>query len=325
MSLPAVAAFKRDHPGIPVVMGCRPGLAAFWALCPCVDRVLPLPAGWRGDLETARDLRRLRPARAVVFPNSFRSAWPAFLARVPERTGFPGHVRRFLLTRILHPVCYSGSRHQALDYFTLLGVAPSAVPPETTGLLRIPEETVAAMEARIRAAASGRAAFSSRGAWVAVAPGAARGGSKRWPETHFADASAALARAGCGVIVCGSAAEKEAGDRLVSAVPGAAVNLAGATTLAELAAVFRLCRLALCNDSGPMHLAAAAGIPVVAIFGMTDPGRTGPLGRGHRVLAPEGIRGDANIARESAAAAAALASIRPEAAVRAALDVMERT
>jgi ADP-heptose:LPS heptosyltransferase len=115
------------------------------------------------------------------------------------------------------------------------------------------------------------------------------------------------------------------GGRLAAAAPGAGVNLAGATTLAELAAVFRLCRLALCNDSGPMHLAAAAGIPVVAIFGMTDPGRTGPLGRGHRVLAPEGVRGHSDIARESAEAAAALASIRPETAVRAALDVMEQT
>jgi heptosyltransferase-2 len=324
MSLPALAAFKLAHPDARLLMGCRPGLEAFWSLCPAVDGVLPLPSGWRGDLTAARELRRLRVRRAVVFPNSFRSAWVPFLAGIPERAGFSGHVRRFLLTRLVHPVSYSGSVHQALDYFSLLAVTPGAVPPVLDGLMRIPEETVASMAARIRLAASGKSGFPPGGPWMAVAPGAARGGAKRWPTGHFAEAAAGMARArGCGVIVCGTAAEREAAERIAAAVPGGAINLAGATSLAELAAVFRLCRLVLCNDSGAMHLAAAAGAPVVAVFGLTDPARTGPLGGGHTVLAPAGVKGNAVIARESGAAAAALESIRPDAAVAAAIRVLD--
>ena len=325
MTLPAVAAFRRARPGVRIVMGARPGLCEFWTLCPAVDAVMPLPVGPRGDWEAARALRRLGARRAVVFPNSFRSAWVPFLAGVRDRIGFPGRFRRFLLTRAVHPLSCSGPAHQALDYYALLGVAPDLVPPVLDGLMRIPEPVVEAMAARIRAATAGRPGFPARGPWLAVAPGAARGGAKRWPAAHFAEAAAGAARArGCGVIVCGTAGEREAGERIAAAVPGGAVNLAGSTTLAELAAVFRLCRLVLCNDSGAMHLAAAAGTPVAAVFGLTDPVRTGPLGRGHEVLAPEGARGHAVIARESRAAEAALDSIRPERAAAAAIRLLDR-
>lgn len=325
MTLPAVAAFRMAHPGVRLVMGARPGLCDFWRLCPAVEAVMPLPPGVRGDWEAARELRRLGARKAVVFPNSFRSAWVPFLAGVRERIGFPGRYRRFLLTRPAHPLSYSGSAHQALDYFALLGVEPAAVPPALAGLMRIPEAVLDGMTERIRAAAGRLPAFPPGGPWLAVAPGAARGGSKRWPVAHFAATAAAAARArGCGVIVCGTAGEREAGEPIARAVPGGAINLAGETTLAELAALFRLCRLALCNDSGSMHLAAAAGTPVVAVFGLTDPARTGPLGEGHAVLTPAGVRGHAVVARESGAAAAALASIRPERAVEAAIRLLDR-
>lgn len=320
MTLPALAAFRRARPGVRVLMGCRPGLAAFWEMCPAVDGLTVLPPGARGDWTAARELRRLGVKRAVVFPQSFRSAWVPFLAGIPERTGFPGHFRRFLLTRPAHPVSYPGSSHQALDYFPLLGVEPAAVPPALDGLLRIPEPVLAATAERIRRSLP---ALPAGAPWMAVAPGAARGGSKRWPAERFAAAVARIVRERpCGVLVCGTAAEKEAAVRIAAAAPGAAVDLTGATTLAELAAVFRLCRVVLCNDSGGMHLAAAAGTAVAAIFGLTDPGRTGPLGRGHAVLTPPGVTGNAAIARESGRAAEALAAIPPEAAAEAVVGIL---
>ncbi len=326
MALPALAAYRRAYPGGSLFVGCRPGLEAFWSLCPAVTASFPLPTGWRGDLAAARALRRLGVGRAVVFPNSFRSAWVPFLAGIPERAGFPGHARRFLLTRLVHRISYSGSVHQALDYFTLLGVTPEVTPPDLTGLMRIPEATVASMAERLRLAAMGWAGFPFGAPWIAVAPGAARGGAKRWPVGHFAETAAGIARAcGCGVVVCGTAAEREAGEQIRAALPDRAVNLAGATNLAELAAVFRLCRLVVCNDSGAMHLAAAAGTPVAAIFGLTDPARTGPLGPGHAVLTPVGVTGNSAIARQSDAATAALASIRPETVVAAAVRVLDGT
>jgi len=325
MTLPALAAYRQASPGVRLVMAARPGLVPFWSLCPLVDAVQPLPPGLRGDGSVARALRRLGARRAIVFPNSFRSAWVPFLAHVPERVGFPGSGRRFLLTRSVHPVSYTGSRHQALDYFALVGAAPAAVPPVLDGLLAIPAAVRDALRTRLRAAAAGTPGFPAEGPWMAVAPGAARGSSKRWPASHFAAAAAAVFRArGCGVIVCGTGAEREAGDAIAASVPGGTINLAGATTLPELAALFQLCRLVLCNDSGAMHLAAAVSTPVVALFGLTDPGRTGPLGRGHAVLAPDGVRGHAAIGRESAAAAQALAAIRPERAAAEAIRLLDR-
>jgi heptosyltransferase-2 len=323
MALPALAAFKRAQPGVRLVMGCRPSQAPFWSLCPCVDAVQPLPAGWAGDWRAAAELRRGKVVRAVALPNSFRSAWVPFLGRIPERIGFPGHARRFLLTRAVHPLSYIGSRHQSLDYFALFGIEPAAVPPVLDGLLAVPEAARERMAARLGAASKALPGFPADGPWLAVAPGAARGGSKRWPPGHFAAAAAAVSRAtGCGVVVCGTAAEKPAAAVVASAAAGATLDLTGETGLADLAALFRLSRAVLCNDSGPMHLAAAAGARVAAVFGLTDPERTGPLGRGHVILKPAGVSGDAAIARESAEAAAALESIRPEAVAAAVIRLM---
>jgi ADP-heptose:LPS heptosyltransferase len=78
----------------------------------------------------------------------------------------------------------------------------------------------------------------------------------------------------------------------------------------------------ICNDSGGMHLAAAVGTPVVAVFGLTDPHRTGPLGEGHRLIAPEGVRGRRDVPRASRAAAARLRAIEPERVVRAVEEVL---
>jgi heptosyltransferase-2 len=179
------------------------------------------------------------------------------------------------------------------------------------------------MRERLRQAAAGRPGFPAHGPWLTVAPGAARGASKRWPAGHFAAAAAAAVRAtGCGVIVCGMADDRPAAEAIRAAAPEAVVDLTGGTDLAGLAALFKLSRAVLCNDSGSMHLAAAAGAPVAAVFGLTDPGRTGPLGQGHIILRPAGVEGNAAIARESAAAAAALASIPPGAAAEAVVRLL---
>ncbi|MCA1809712.1 MAG: glycosyltransferase family 9 protein, partial [Lentisphaerae bacterium] len=103
-------------------------------------------------------------------------------------------------------------------------------------------------------------------------------------------------------------------------VGGCVLNLAGRTSLTELAAVLSCCSLALTNDSGGMHLATALGIPVVAVFGVTDPCRTGPLGVRVRVL-QDSARCDRDLGRHLEHAAAALARITPARAAEAALEL----
>jgi ADP-heptose:LPS heptosyltransferase len=104
-----------------------------------------------------------------------------------------------------------------------------------------------------------------------------------------------------------------------------AVDLSGKTSLPELAAMLSLCNVVLANDSGGMHLAAIVGTPVVAVFGLTDPAKTAPLGRGHRILAAELAHRSRDLAPDSRDAREALLSIRPDAVFQAAMDILGLT
>ena len=96
------------------------------------------------------------------------------------------------------------------------------------------------------------------------------------------------------------------------------MSLGGQTSIAELVSLLGNCRLAVTNDSGGMHLAAASGTPVVAVFGITDPATTGPLGKGHQIIRADGAAASRDVPRDSAKAREALASIRPETVLEAA-------
>ena len=159
---------------------------------------------------------------------------------------------------------------------------------------------------------------------LGVIPGAARGSSKQWPPARFVETVRRVRAAeACRVAVFGTGAEHDLCDGIVRALETPALNLAGQTDLATLAAGLARCDVVLSNDCGGMHLAAAVGTRVVAVFGVTDPRRTGPLGGGHRIIAAEGVRPDRDVPRESIAATAALRSITSEQVGGAVLDVLQ--
>jgi heptosyltransferase-2 len=159
---------------------------------------------------------------------------------------------------------------------------------------------------------------------IGVMPGAARGPAKRWSAERFAEAARRLrAELGGSVVVMGGAGDAEACAAVVAGVGDGVLNLAGVTTLGEWAALLAECRLVLCNDSGGMHLAAALGVPVVAVFGITDPIRTGPLGTRCRVV-QHSMQHDRAVPRESAAARAALAAVTVDEVVAAAQELLAR-
>jgi heptosyltransferase-2 len=121
---------------------------------------------------------------------------------------------------------------------------------------------------------------------VAIAPGAAYGGAKRWPARSFAAVARDLLASGATPVLVGSGADARAGAEVITAIgAGAAVlNLIGATDLRALGGVLVQCRMLLTNDSGAMHFAAALGTSVVALFGPTNERETSPLGRGRHVV-----------------------------------------
>jgi heptosyltransferase-2 len=160
---------------------------------------------------------------------------------------------------------------------------------------------------------------------VGVLPGAARGDSKRWPSESFAEVASALVKErDVRIALFGTDAERPACDQIARAVGKAACNLAGKTSLVLLAAALGRCRLAVSNDSGGMHLATALGVPVVAVFGLTDPALTGPLGAANRVIC--GVPAEQrtrDVPRESPEAEAALRSITPDRVLEDACDILE--
>ncbi|MCE9616409.1 MAG: lipopolysaccharide heptosyltransferase II [Lentisphaerae bacterium] len=305
MAMPALQAFCRRTPGVAITVLTKPGLVPLWRMHADVGAMVELHEGSRGAGRAARALAAAGVEVAYVLPNSFRSALIPMLARIAPRVGLRGHRPPVMLTRVVQPPAAPGRKHQVWEYLAIFGAADvSDVEPPR---LQIPAEAAAAVASRF---GLGRGAVEPV---IGILPGAAYGPSKRWPATHFIRAARALVeRAGVRVLVLGSKGEQSVCAEVAAGIGPRAMNLAGATTLPELAAVLADCRVVICNDSGGMHLSAAVGTPVVAIFGLTDPGKTGPLGTGHRLVQREGVVQSRDLKRDSPEAREVLASITPE-------------
>ena len=316
MSLPAVAAFLAERPEARVSMLAKPPLVPFWRMVAGLDAVLELPPGKAGTLRAVGVVRGGRFDRAIVMPNSFRSALIPFLARVPVRRGARSRARGLLLTeRVASGDASPDRRHQAWEYMRLL---PVARPPSDLVLPRLVPDAAVAGACRVRLG------WDPEAAWVGLLPGAARGPSKRWPPDRFAEVGRRLAAERGGRIAgFGSLGEAGVCAAVANGVGTAALNLAGRTALPELAGLLAGCRAVVSNDSGGMHLAAAAGTPVVAVFGVTDPEVTGPIGRAHRVVAAPGFVRSRAIPRQSREAERALQAVTVEDVYAAALAALD--
>ncbi len=217
---------------------------------------------------------------AVVLPNSFRSAWLPARAGIARRYGYRGDLRGPLLAPdVARP---RGRRPQVEDYRELLAAMAVPAPEDWVPRLALPEELRAAGRARL---ARGHVEVG-RQPIVGLFPGAEWGASKRWPMARFAELARELRRrypAVAEIVVAGPKevwlavrVHEESGK--IHPVIGPDLDLAG------LAGVLSHLDVLVTNDSGPMHLAAALGVPCVALFGPTDRRRTAPAGAGHRVL-----------------------------------------
>jgi heptosyltransferase-2 len=250
MALPAMADVRRAMPEADIVVSARPSVAPLFAM---VDGVSTGGAA----------LKDCDPDIALLLPNSFHSAFTVARAGIPERWGYRTDWRGRLLTRAIekprgvHQVEYYQHLTRALGF-------PSGPP--------VPRVTVSE-----QARAAARAALRDRGwtgdgAFVALAPGAAYGGAKRWPPEYFAELAQMLAADGVPSAIVGSAADAPTRNELIAALGSGVrvMDLVGRTDLSTLAGVLSLSRACVSNDSGAMHLAAAVGVPVVAIFGPTS-------------------------------------------------------
>jgi heptosyltransferase-2 len=250
------------------------------------DRVIELPAT---TPDAVALLRGEGFQLGVLFPNSFRSAWQFWRAGIPDRWGYATAGRRLLLTRRSRPPRRSGVVHQADYYRDLVGGLGVACAAD-----ELPTLSARGPSAQRALALLGQCGVPADARLVGFAPGAAYGQAKQWPPARAAEVIARLARDHhVTSIVVGASHDRDAARAIESWLRAHApdmlprfVNLTGRTSLGALVGVVERTAAFVSNDSGAMHLAAALGRPVVAIFGPTDERATRPLGDHDVITAP---------------------------------------
>ncbi len=276
LSLPALRDLRRNFPRARIEVLARGWVAGLYAAVSEVD-------GVRRSRGTRADAAALRGScdAALLLPNSIASALPPFLARVPERWGFATAGRAPLLTRAGRVPALVRGRSQVYYYRAMLAAVGLNVSAAPDASLACPDAWRAA----------GRALLGDDGSdapWVGLCPGAFYGGAKRFVPERFAEAGDRVARrTGARVVLLGGPEERPLALYVAARMRSRPRVLSGGTTLETLAGVLAHLRVLIGNDSGPMHLAAALGVPVAAVFGPTDWRETAPWGARHRVLRAE--------------------------------------
>jgi heptosyltransferase-2 len=300
MTTPALQRLREARPDAHIVLLTSWKFADLWRGQPFLNEVVSFSAS-ENIWNIGRRLREGKFSTGIVFPNSLRSALELWLAGIPRRIGLKRGCRGLFLTDSIprrpeavgmhkrsdeevHRLIASGvlpapipaAAHQVYDYLHLtaqLGSSPEPLPPR----ISVSEQQTTQITQRWSLnTTDGRP-------WFGLNPGAEYGPAKRWPTERFAAAAIALQnKTRCRWMLFGGAADRETTRQIATQIQTASggseavLNLAGQTNLAELAAALKMCRLVLTNDTGPMHLAAAVGTPVVVLFGSTAPELTGP-------------------------------------------------
>ena len=273
MSLPALRALRERYPHAHIAILAKPWVKDLYGREPFCNEVIPYtPKTLTEKWAAGRALVTRQFDMAILLQNAFEAAAVAFAARIPERIGYARDGRSFLLTKAV--AVPKPGQHERFYYLELLHRA---------GILdRVPECDAIRLDGTAAARAAGLERFAKLGMGeriVGVSPGAAYGSAKRWIPEHFSAAASRVAQEiGAQIAIFGSAAERDVAEQVARSVTAPVHNFAGETSLAEYIELAAACSAYLTNDSGPMHIASALGLPTVAIFGATNHVTTGPTG-----------------------------------------------
>jgi heptosyltransferase-2 len=302
MTTPALRRLREAKPSARITLFTHEKLAGLWTGQPFIDEVMTF-SNADNPWQVSRRVRERNFTCAVVFPNSIRSALELWLARIPRRIGFarPGRglfltdalpprrdavpmrkrsvaeIRRLIATNA-PPETIPAAANHIHDYLFLTAALGASATPIAPRIFVTDQQTAAlCQKLHLENASAERP-------WFGLNPGAEYGPAKRWPANRFAAAAVILQKhAHCRWLIFGGPGDVASAEKITAEIchgggaPGDVLNLAGKTTLNELAAALKMCRLVLSNDTGPMHLAAAVGTPVVVPFGSTSPELTAPV------------------------------------------------
>jgi heptosyltransferase-2 len=302
MTTPALLRLREARPDAHISLLTHAKLKDLWCDHPAINEVVTFDdsdSAW----SVSRKLSGNKFDVGLALPNSHRAALELWLAGIPRRIGSARAWRNWLLTQVVppHPGAVPMRKRSAAEINRLVGQpAPAPVFPATAHHIHQYLQLAAALGAKseplppqLFVAPEQVSEFDEKfdlavnepgAVWCGLNAGAEYGPAKRWPEERFIEAAIQIQRsAKCRWLIFGLKSDFAVCERIASGIDSAvnrpsasAINLAGATNLAELCAALKLCRVLLTNDSGPMHVAAALGTPVVALFGSTSPELTGP-------------------------------------------------
>ena len=274
LAQPLFARLHASRPGLALHAVAPSWTAPVLARMPEIEEVIETPLAHGrlqlgARLRLAGVLRSQRYDEAIVLPNSWKSALPPFLAGIPRRVGFVGEARYGLLN-----VRYRLDEEAVplmAERYVLLAAPPGEPPPRPLAPPRLEVD-----EANL-AIAIARFGLDRSRPVAAFCPGAEYGPAKRWPARHFATLARSLAARGRRVWLIGSPGDRESGEEIAKLANGTAINLCGRTDLASAIDLLSVAEVVVSNDSGLMHVAAALGRPLVALYGSSSPAHTPPL------------------------------------------------
>ncbi|QEP43433.1 lipopolysaccharide heptosyltransferase II [Ectothiorhodospiraceae bacterium BW-2] len=267
-------SLKQRHSGALIDVVAPPWSLPLLQRMPEVDRALPLAVGhgqfgWSERYRLGSSLRQQHYQQAITLPRAWKAALIPWLAQTPLRTGYRGEMRYGLLND-LRPLnrrllTQTVQRYVALGYPTNAPLPPPTPFPK----LRVDREQQQQLRQRLRLASDSPA--------IALLTGAEYGPAKQWPAHHFATLAQQLYDRGYQLWLLGSAKDRPNAETITALSQRPLQNLCGKTSLTEAIDLLALCHCAVSNDSGLMHIAAAVGIQVVAIYGSSSPDYTPPL------------------------------------------------
>jgi heptosyltransferase-2 len=281
LALPALRAVRSKFPDAHISILARPYVADIYRGQGVSDELIPYDPtgehrGWSGRQRLISELRARHLDVALLLQNAFDAAWLAWRAHIPKRIGYARDARSLLLTKsIAVPKPGEIPPHEKFYYLELLRRAGwlDNLPQVDHIVLQVSDSaTRRAAQFLIDAGARPHARR------IAIGAGASYGSAKCWPPERFAEwANRFLAHNDADIMLFGTAAEAPVSNAIIAKMNRKPIDLTGETAIAELPALLSQCHLFLGNDSGAMHVAAAVGLPVVAIFGPTDPFGTAPV------------------------------------------------
>jgi heptosyltransferase-2 len=273
LALPAMANLKRNFPESDLWVAANEWVRDLFRMEDYLEGIIPLPQ--QNNLKnlnfSARRLREFTFDLGILLTNSFGSALLFYLARIPQRWGYKRDGRGFLLTKGA-PIRNQAERHHQAHYYIDL-LSGLGLKNYTTELnLSLDRRELAWMKEWLESQN-----IDAKKPLVIINPGAFYGPAKRWPASKYSELASLLQeKNNAQILVIGLETEIPLAEHIATGMTERPFILAGQTSLSRLAAIISFGSVFISNDSGPMHLANALKIPVIALFGPTEPFRTGP-------------------------------------------------